>query len=276
MNSIWMNAIRAAAGAGGSFIGPGDGLSNIAAVYAVRRWLSAYTGSLIRLRRDSDNDELDFGYVANGDLDVSAIATWLGGGSGYVATWYDQSGNARDVVQATADNQPLYVASGPNSKPTVRFDGTNDRLRITFSNVATPHHIFFVLKQVSWTDGDIAFDGGALLEIGAIQTGGSGRLPMYTGGLGPALLFGTSAYRLGTFYYSTTAAAHYVRLDGASQTSNGSTVGKANVSGVTLGCRSDQVSFANVDISEWVMFSAAQTNAPIEQNMGTYYGISVP
>jgi hypothetical protein len=34
------------------------------------------------------------------------------GGDGLVATWYDQSGNARDVTQATAGNQPRVVNAG--------------------------------------------------------------------------------------------------------------------------------------------------------------------
>ncbi len=118
-------ALRVALG-GGDFAY--DAIPNIAAAYGMRRLRSAYTGNLLRLRRASDNTEQDFGYVANGDLDAAAIATFLAATSGFVVTWYDQSGNARNATQSTAANQPLYVASGQNSKPIARFDGTNDNL----------------------------------------------------------------------------------------------------------------------------------------------------
>ena len=275
MNKIWMNAIRAAAG-GGGFVGPLDGYSNIAAAYSVRRLLSAYEGNLIRLRRDPGNAESDFGYDGNGDLDTAAITTWLGGGSGYVVTWYDQSGNARDVVQATADNQPLYVASGPNSKPTVLFDGINDRLRKTFANIPQPHHIFATAKLESYTDGDYMFAGGATLEIAVLEAEGTGRVLMITGPTGPSKAMGTSAYRVMGFYYTTVLGANYIRMDGNQSTGAGVVVGKASVTGVTLGARGDQTKFGNVDMSEWIMFNAEQSNSPLEVNMGTYYGITIP
>ena len=88
-----------------------------------RRWLSAYTGNLLRLRRASDNAESDFTYTATGELDLAAIATWAGGAS-YVVTLYDQKGSD-NVTQAVAANQPLFVASGQNSHAVMRGDGTD-------------------------------------------------------------------------------------------------------------------------------------------------------
>ena len=96
---------------------PLDSLSNIQAAYSMRRLLKSYTGNLVRLRRDSDDDESDFGYDANGDLDVVAISTWLGGATGYVRTLYDQSGNGYDAEQSTDALQFAYAASAMNSKP---------------------------------------------------------------------------------------------------------------------------------------------------------------
>ncbi|MCB9172338.1 MAG: hypothetical protein H6637_05380 [Ardenticatenales bacterium] len=119
------------------FVGAYDAIPSIAAAYSTRRLLTGYTGSLLRLRRSSDNAESDFGYTAAGDLDTAAIATWLGGASGYVTTWYDQSGNGRHATQATAASQPLYVASGQNGRPLARFDGTNDMLAYSEINLVS-------------------------------------------------------------------------------------------------------------------------------------------
>ena len=97
-----------------------------------RRVLSSYTGSLVRLRRASDNAEADFGYLGNGDLDVAAIAAWAGGAS-YVVTVYDQAPARDNVTQGVAANQPLYVASIQNGHAGMRLDGTNDYLQGTFT-----------------------------------------------------------------------------------------------------------------------------------------------
>lgn len=258
-----------------SFVGMLDGYSNIAAAYSLRRLRTDYTGNAMILRRDSDNAELAFGFLANGDLDVAATLSWLAGASGYMTTWYDQSGNSRNLVQATADNQSLFVASGPNSKPTVRFDGTNDRLRVTFANVAAPHHIFSCLKQNTWVSGRYVFDGGNTGQCAAIQFDTSAELAMAAGGLGTQVQFPTTSYSVGTFFFRNVANQYYIRRNGTQPASVAAIVGVANITGVTLGCLGNQSSFANVDISEWILFNVEQSNSPLEANMGAYYGITV-
>jgi hypothetical protein len=107
---------------------------NAAAAYSLRKLRAAYVGSAIRVRRSSDNTEQDIGFTALGVLDESALTTFCGANNGFVTTWYDQSGNVRDATQATAANQPQIVSIGvvimDNSKPAIKYDGTNDKLVI--------------------------------------------------------------------------------------------------------------------------------------------------
>ena len=120
-----------------------DDYSGAAAAYSLRKLRSAYTGDDIRVRRASDNTELDIGFV-NNELDTSALTTFCSGTNGFVKTWYDQSGNAYDVTQTTSVSQPQIVSSGSvileNTKPTANFDGSNDLLTLLdvpiFSNVS--------------------------------------------------------------------------------------------------------------------------------------------
>ena len=123
----------------GNFGTPTSGLlstyTGAAAAYSVRQ-LANTAALCMRVRRDNDDAEQDFGFDANGDLDTAAIATFVGSGNnGYVSKWYDQSGNGNDAAQSTNGSQPqIYNGSAvitENGKPALDFDGTADCLNLT-------------------------------------------------------------------------------------------------------------------------------------------------
>lgn len=93
-----------------------DTYPNAAFAYSFRKLRTAYAGSAVRIRRSSDSTELDVGFSGD-DFDAAAAAAFIGGGSGFGVTWYDQSGNSRNVVQATAADQMAYAAAGVNNLP---------------------------------------------------------------------------------------------------------------------------------------------------------------
>ena len=99
----------------------------VAAAYSLRRLYASYTGAAIRVRRSSDNAERDIGFIGE-HLDVLALLLFVGNGSGFVTTWYDQSGNGRHATQTTAANQPRIVSNGvietQNGRPALFFDGS--------------------------------------------------------------------------------------------------------------------------------------------------------
>lgn len=125
-----------------------------AAAYSLRLLTTAYTGSAIEVRRAVDNLTLDIGFVDN-ELDTASLETFCSGTNGFVTTWYDQSGNARDAAQATAANQPQIVSSGSvileNGKPSIEFDGSNDYLQNLGNTILLRERSFvFVGKQNSY------------------------------------------------------------------------------------------------------------------------------
>lgn len=102
-----------------------DSYSGAAAAYSLRKLRSSYSGSAIRVRRSSDNNELNIGFDSDGNLDTIALSSFVGSGNGFVTTWYDQSGSLRDITQSTATNQPKIVNAGSiyrlNGLPSVYF-----------------------------------------------------------------------------------------------------------------------------------------------------------
>lgn len=107
-------------------------LDDISFAFSMRVLESDYNGPLVRLRRDSDDAEMDFGWGDNDIVDVDAIDTWRAGANVYLVTWYDQSGLGRDAVQATANFQPEFITTDPD-RPYFVGDGSNDRLDVNTS-----------------------------------------------------------------------------------------------------------------------------------------------
>jgi len=134
------------------FTGLLDDYPSADVAYSLRKLRAAYTGSAIRVRRASDSTEQDIGFDGSGDLDTSSLATFCSGTNGFVTTWYDQSGNSNDATQSTAASQPKIYDSGTgvittNSKPSVSFDGSDDRFSTSLSSVLSqPNSIIIVHK----------------------------------------------------------------------------------------------------------------------------------
>jgi hypothetical protein len=107
-----------------------DTYPSAAAAYSVRALNSAYTGPILRVRRASDNTEQDIYALYNGELNVQALTAFCAGTNGFVRTWYDQSGNARNATQTTTANQPKIYDSSTgviilNGKPALDYDSTD-------------------------------------------------------------------------------------------------------------------------------------------------------
>lgn len=145
--------ITALSGAGGGTLLLDLYGTNIAAAYSVRKLSSTYSGAGIRVRRSSDNSEQDIGFDANGDLDTSALTTFVGSNDGFVAKWYDQSGNSNDGVQTNSAGQPHIVLSGVvtthGGKPVVAqtSDSGNPTNKFLDVSAITAVHNFITFQQ---------------------------------------------------------------------------------------------------------------------------------
>jgi len=93
--------------------------TNLTGAYSVRKLFSDYTGAHVRIKRSSDNAEVDVTFDKNGVVVTPTDWTsWSGSDTLYVMKWYDQSGNNKF---GTASGNPTYDKTNKR----VVFD-TND------------------------------------------------------------------------------------------------------------------------------------------------------
>jgi hypothetical protein len=265
-----------------AFTGLLDTYSGAAAAYsAARRLASTYTGALIRVRRSSDNTEQDIGYTAGNVLDESALTTFVGAGDGFVTTWYDQSGNAKNATQATAVNQHRIVSSGTIEKdggkpclntltrPPLSLTTTDFRNSITVAKVDTQNLINYLVGITSGSFNYGNFYNGSFGGIDGI--GGFD-------GVNIRSLSGEDLNRhLG--WLQIKSGNLYGAKDGASESNLGSfapapfsTYAQTNEIG---GRSSSSVLFFQGKIQEVILYNSDQTSnkTGIESNINTFYSI---
>ena len=253
-----------------SFVGLLDTYPNAAAAYSVRKLRTAYTGSAIRVRRSSDNTEQDIGF-SGANLDTSALTSFCSGADGFVTTWYDQSGNAKDSIQTTAANQPQIVSAGSiileNGKPCLSFDGTNDTLLTTTTYNINSIYVQKVERFRATTANQLSTN--------------------FDSSLGPYLQWINSANKFENYYNSlqtqtnaTTTRKLYSFYASLGFYENGSlTVARTGVTSTTsttinIGSYSAGLR-AQINIQEFVFYTTSQISnrTGIDTNINTYYAI---
>lgn len=170
----------------GGTIGDGLGIGTIyevdidrmQAAYSMRNLNPNLNTASIRVRRSSDDQEMDIGFDANGLLDRTALLNFVGRGStdrGFVTTWYDQSGHGRDMVQSVASKQGVVVDGGV---VVTRADGT---VGISFNSRNGTSDDFMMANGLAgkdWTSAliyaKVQSEGsrdGSLFNLGTSQSG---------------------------------------------------------------------------------------------------------
>ena len=256
-----------------------DTYSGAAVAYSsARRLATAYTGSLIRVRRSSDNTEQDIGYNGSNVLDESALTTFVGANNGFITKLYDQSGNTIDIAQSTALSQPKIINSGTvlkvNTKPYFQTNGSSFLFNNTLSLNGTTNSIFVTLK-VDTTKGVIA-----------MMSGGSDVNQHFPSRAGN----GTDRYYDTTATTTASALPDGLNLVNIHETSSGNTVyennvllmsnqphNTANSTGLYLLARSAGNNLSSGwGMSEVIIYSGTSKlsdNSGISTNINTFYSI---
>ena len=192
---------------------------------------------------------------------------------GYVATWYDQSGNGYDAAQTTADYQPKLVDSGAiieeNGEPALRFDGVDDYLSQSSINISQPNSFFIVAKRDSLDGKQNYVDGITNRQEISLQAS-SDLIAMYAN----SLVTGVTG--------TTDQEVNFVLFDGASSkwlidsvSSASGDTGLSSINNLVIGADEDQSDYLNGIMQEIVLYPSDKSNQRqrIEGNLAWKYGI---
>lgn len=263
--------------------------------YGLRKLGSSYSGNAIKVRRSSDNTTQDIGFDADGNLDTVSLKSFVGSSSGYIHTWYDQSGSGKDVTQTTNAYQPRIVSAGiletADNAPTVYFDG-NDYMQnttlggtlITGSNLTA----FIVGKVSSITS--------SIYEFTTLHKTGGGYTYETTGAVDTFYFYDSWLYTMSDTDYATGSPSAMTSLFQVTSYASSSAL-KLYYKGTLLdnvshsGTMSPGIVYLGIDgygsgtgtdflqgtISEVIYFNAALSDTnrtAIERSQGHYYNIT--
>ena len=269
------------------FTGLLDLYSGAAAAYSLRKLSSTYDGSAIRVRRSSDNTELDIGFDGLGSLNTAALLTFCGAGDGFVTIWYDQSGNGYNATQTTASSQPKIYDSvsgviTKGSQPSILFDGIDDELSNSTQTAITDVSIISAVSSE-----DASQDGVSLM----VNTSSGRGFSQGFGNLGTSDAFGTRSRsysgdifrgksgtgtsQLLAFQTAEWGVTNTLYVDGVIENA---VIGARNTQAIldfiTIGSRS-AVSYFNGKYSEAIIYLSDQSSnrTGIETNINDFYNI---
>jgi hypothetical protein len=197
--------------------------------------------------------------------------------SGAVSIVYDKSGNGFHLVQSTQVSKPLLIENYQNGQPALRFDGSNDFMRVAFGQTfAQPNTIYFVFKNI--TGGNRFFyDGIASTERHAKTYRSGDEIWMFTSDANTRL----------TIPYSSTLPLSIIKDEWNTSNSksfrNGALLGSGNVltqslKGLTVGVNNNLGAgfFGNFDFCALLGFNRLMSfseDLNVMNYLNTKYGV---
>lgn len=253
--------------------------------YDLRKINSAYSGNDIKVRRSSDDAELDIGFL-NDTCDIAAALTFVGGGNGFVSIFYNQDGSGHDLIQATHGQQLKIVSSGValrdgiNNRLAMHLDqSANQFLHVDFTNVLVGTFSAFMVfsytastqvngRFISPTNGGLADFNGCIPLLG-----NGGNVAVYNSGFLQSNAATMSTQHLFTFLASATTIA--LAVDIVSGSAPSTSTFSRNIDRFDIGYGSIGGVAGAVDglfSSLYIYFSDETANrTPIETDINSFY-----
>lgn len=262
--------------------------SGASAGWSLRKLDSTYTGHAIKVRRSSDNTEQDVDFLTSGYLDTASLKSFVGSNSGYVTTWYDQSGNGRNLTQTTAANQPRIVDAGTvfrvNGKVSIKYIIANSWY-LTNTALAISGGANFFMLSVSNTD-VVAATNNVIVGMsgsGIVHQHNSSLMYTFAGGISGDASSTVTAQMLNESDYDGSASGNSNRLklyENGSQLTlsnfTGTVPATVTSTGIDVGRPYGiNAAYLGGSVSEVVLWFSNQSanRTGIESIINSYYGI---
>jgi hypothetical protein len=269
---------------------PAD-VSTAAAAYSLRKVKADYTDDAVRIRRSSDDAEVNVAFdsdnkvstsssisVVSGTVSGTTLGDFISGTDAFVHTWYDQAGS-NDATQTTSANQPKIAESGTLLADGIDFDGSSSFLDSTSALGATATVGAFIVHKPDTTDAnrylidnrDASNDGMRIMQ--REESSGNYRVSMDTTEVNSASGSVTTNETLLTAIQSSTAltlfknsASQATAADDAISVTAAFRIGANRVS---LGTYFDGT------MKEIILFTSDQTDNrfKIESNINNHYSL---
>lgn len=247
----------------------GDG---IAVAYSVRKIRADYSGSAVRVRRDLDDGEQDIGFDTDGNLDESALTTFVGANNGFIVTWYDQTTNGNDATQLVTSRQLRVVSSGTVDKLGTKVAPVSNAARVHYTissavSVTPPQTSIAVIKS-SLTSGTRHFMSENL--SGTYRFSGHDDFLSLNGGSTISTSGISQAHMIAVGLCN--GASSYIRANG-SEVKTGNTSGNNYSINRVFGDNASNNFRGNMQ--EFLIYTADKTSdiANIESNINTYFSV---
>lgn len=214
-------------------------------------------------------------------LDVDSCVLWLKADAGVtlngstVSAWADQSGNGNDAVQATAANQPLYVANQLNGEPVIRFDGSNDYLIIADDATMRGMYglsIYVVGKRYSTYSCYLnSWEGGSDIRNHYIFGNNFGAKADFYTGTSISSVGGSYTYTVTTSYYLLNGIYNgskmYIYANGSLDATTYNQTGHigTGIKDTYIGTIYNLSYFTQIDVCEIIMYSNSNSTVQRQQ-----------
>jgi hypothetical protein len=249
-----------------------DDYPNAAAAYSLRNLSSTYTGPLIRVRKDTTGQpEMDIYGDYYGNLDTVGLKNFLNARSGWVTTWYDQSGNNRNAVQNTGASQPFIVSSGVvqriANKPTVVFLSASN-FTVNFNGVSNATHFHVGQTSTLNSASTIFLQGDANTKwYLPVSSGSSGAIYSNVGT--------PTTYFNGVLNTATTQGQLYTNLINTNVIASITNANTSTWTGINFDLTGTSAYESIRFRSELIIYNSDQSSnrTGIETNINSYYGI---
>lgn len=273
-----------------------DEFPNAKCAYSLRRLSKDYSGFAIKVIRDSDDAQLEIGFLENGLLDVAKLVEFTGSDTANVIIFYDQSGNGIDLhLLVTVESTPKIIVDGTlqidiHGLPVLFFDGFDDIL-VSTNTLASPVSqlfVFGVWRKINLSDTPVNFNlnapenGSIVGERVSVHAPHSNGIIFWDAGsivsdrVQTEPDFDDTLTHLYTFTKIAGVNNQKIRRDGIQLAEKTQETSSTILNKVTLGEFGTSVGlFANMDFQELIFYDTDELDniSEIETNLNKHYSI---